>query len=131
MNRKLTPRLILILLIVHLAACSSMQPVSIENAVHNGPAGVDIGSLVEIRTLDGRQVKFRVTDITPDGLGGQMGHFAWSNMESLKVEKPGSGSDETLAWVIGIVGVAALVALVANADSVAVCGGTGCPAPGE
>jgi hypothetical protein len=127
---RFTFRYFLALALFNLAACSSMQPVSIERAVQaSPPPGVDLGSLVEIQTMDDRRVEFRVTDITEDGLGGQMGHFSYSNMRSLKVEQPGSGSEETWAWVLGILGAAALVALIANADSVAICSPSPCETP--
>ena len=58
-------RYLLSLLVLNLAACSSMQAVSIESAMnYSPPRGIDYGSLVEVKTLDKRTVKFRVTDIT-------------------------------------------------------------------
>ena len=117
-------------LVLNLAACSSMQTVSVEQAMATqAPAGVDIGSKVEVRTLDGRRAVFRVTDITPDGIGGSPGHFPYENMASLKVEPPRSDPDNTWAWVIGVAAAVALVVLVANSDSAAICGGTSCPNP--
>ena len=108
-----------------------MQPVSIEGAMQNSVArGVDYGSLVEVRTLDNRTVKFRVTDITPQGLGGNAGFYRFEEMKSLRVDQPGSGnSDKTLSYILGALGIIALVALVANADSVSVCSPSPCPEP--
>jgi hypothetical protein len=122
-------RYILCVLLFNLAACSSMQTVNVEQAMQNpSPRGIDYGSLVEIRTLDKRSAKFRVTDITEEGLGGSKGFYRYEDMKSLRVENKNSNNkDDTLAWVLGILGVAALVALVASSDSVAVCA----PAPCE
>lgn len=124
-------RYVLSLLLLNLAACSSMQPVSVENAMQNTkPRGVDYGSLVEVKTLDRRTIKFRVTDITQEGLGGNKGFYRYEDMKSLRVENPSSNNkDNTLAWILGVLGVAALIALVANADSVRVCSPSPCPQP--
>ncbi len=122
-------RYILCVLLFNLAACSSMQTVNVEQAMQNpSPRGIDYGSLVEIKTLDKRSAKFRVTDMTEEGLGGSKGFYRYEDMKSLRVENKNSNNkDDTLAWVLGILGVAALVALVASSDSVAVCA----PAPCE
>ena len=90
--------------------------------------GIDYGSLVEIRTLDRKTIKFRVTEMTREGLGGNKGFYRYEDMKSLRVENPHSRKgDNTLAWVLGALGIAALIALVANADSVSVCSGQPCP----
>ncbi len=69
-------RYLLSLLVLNLAACSTLQPVSIENAMqYSPPRGIDYGSLVEVKTLDKRTVKFRVTEITDDGLGASRAFF--------------------------------------------------------
>lgn len=124
-------RYLLCLLIFNLAACSTMQPVSVESAMQNpNPRGVDYGSLVEVKTLDNRTVKFRVTDMNENGLGGSKGFYAYEDMKSLRVDTPSSqSSDETWAWVLGALGVIALIAVVANADSVSVCSPSPCPEP--
>ena len=121
-------RYLLGLLVINLTACSSLQPVSIESAMqYSPPRGVDHGSLVEIKTLDKRTVKFRVTEISDDGLGGKPGFFRYEDMKSLRVENPGKDNGDTLAYIFGVIGVIALIALVANADSVAVCSPSPCP----
>jgi hypothetical protein len=121
-------RYLLALLVLNLAACSSLQPVSIESAMqYSPPRGVDHGSLVEIKTLDKRTVKFRVTEISDDGLGGKLGFFHYEDMKSLRVETPGKDHGDTLAYILGVIGAIALIALVANADSVAVCSPSPCP----
>jgi hypothetical protein len=123
-------RYLLSLLVLNLAACSSMQTVSIESAMnYSPPRGIDHGSLVEVRTLDKRTVKFRVTEINDDGLGGKQGFYRFEDMESLRVEGPGQSESNAAAYILGALGVAALVALALSADSVAICSGTPCPRP--
>ena len=129
-RRNFMARYMLSILLFNLAACSSMQTVNVENAMRNSPpSGVDFGSLVEIRTLDKKTVKFRVTDITDEGLGGNAGFFRYQNMLNLKVENQSSDNSDALGIIVAILGVAALVWLVANADSVAVCSPSPCPTP--
>jgi hypothetical protein len=96
---------LLALLVFNLAACSSMQPVSVEDAMrHSPPRGVDYGSMVEIKTLDKRSAKFRVTDINADGLGGSSGFYRYEDMASLKVENAQYKQDKqgnTAAYILG------------------------------
>lgn len=122
-------RYLLSLLLLNLAACSTMQPVNLENTLQSSHArGVDYGSLVDVRMLDGRQAKFRVTDIGPAGIGGKPGFYRFEEMRSLKVENPHADRGETaLNWILGIIGVAAFVALIANSDSVSICSPSPCP----
>jgi hypothetical protein len=81
---------------------------------------------VHVKTVDKRSAKFRVTDITEEGLGGNDGFYRFDEMESLKVDVPGS-NDTVLQVVLGIVAVAALAALIANSDSVKICSPSPCP----
>jgi len=126
-------RYVLSLLLLNLAACSSMQTVNVESAMQDSSArGVDYGSLVEVRTLDNRTVKFRVTDISGEGLGGKPGFYRFEDMKSLRVENPAANnSGNALNYILGALGVIALIALVANADSVAICTPSPCPEPGQ
>lgn len=114
---------VLSLLLFNLTACSSMQTVSVENAMQNASArGIDYGSLVEVKTLDNRSSKFRVTELNEDGLGGKSSFYRYEDMKSLKVENQAAKNDgEVWAYVLGALGIAALIVLVANADSVSVC----------
>jgi hypothetical protein len=112
----------LAILVLNLTACSTLQEVSVENAMRNSkPSGVDYGSLVEVKTFDKQTVKFRVSVMNADGLGGSKSFFRYEDMASLKVE----GED---AWMIigGILGAAAFIWLIANADSVKVCSPSPC-----
>lgn len=122
-------RYLLSLLLFNLAACSTMQAVSIENAMdYSPPRGVEYGSLVKVRMLDEREAKFRVTEITPDGLGGKPGFFRYEDMESLKVES--ARSEVNWGAVLGAVaGIALFVFLIDNADEVRLCSGVPCPGP--
>ena len=130
MTSPLLARSVLVLLLLHLTACTTMQPVNIQRAMHsNKVRGVDYGSLVEVRTLDRRTVKFRVTEMTQEGLGGSPGFFPYADMQSLKVESAGADSSEVWGYIFGILGFAALVVVVANADNVAICSPGPCPEP--
>jgi hypothetical protein len=126
--RTILARYVLCALLFNLSACSSMQTVNVEEAMnYSPPRDVDFGSLVEVRTLDKKKAKFRVTEITADGLGGKPGFFRFEDMDSLKVEQPGQGQVNWGAIIGGVLGVAALFFLIDNADSVRVCSGTPCP----
>ncbi len=121
---------LLALLVFNFAACSTMQAVSIESAMKNSPpAGVDYGSLVSVKMLDKRSVKFRVTVINADGLGGSENFYRYEYMASLKVEGPKNNNSNAGTIILGLLGVAALVFLVANADSVSVCSPSPCENP--
>ena len=121
---------LLALLVFNLAACSTLQPVSIERAMKSSPpAGVDYGSLVQVKMLDKSTDKFRVTVINADGLGGSKKFYRYENMVSLKVEGPDNKNGNATAIILAILGTAALVFLVANADSVAVCSPSPCIRP--
>jgi hypothetical protein len=132
--KRLLPRYLLCLLLFNLSACSSYQTVNIERAMNQpAPAGVDFGSLVKVTPLQGRTVSFRVTELTPEGLGGGGAFYRYEDMKTLKVDKPGSNDGQALSVVLGILAVGALVALIANADSVRVCSPSPCetPSPGR
>jgi len=124
---KLISRYLLAVLVFNLAACASMQTVSVEGAMQNSPPrGIDYGSLVKVTTLDNQKAEFRVTDITETGLGGKPGFYAYENMKELKVEKSGESNTNWTGILMGVLGVAALVLLIDNADSVAVCSPSPC-----
>ena len=121
---------LLALLVFNLAACTTLQPVSVENAMKNSsPRGVDYGSLVQVKTFDKQTAKFRVTVINADGLGGSKNFYRYEDMASLKVEAPKSNSNDTWMIIGGILGAAALVFLISSADSVSVCTSTPCENP--
>lgn len=121
---------LLALLVFNLAACSNLQTVSVENAMKNSPPrGVDYGSLVHVETLDKKTVKFRVTVINADGLGGSDEFIRYEDMASLKVEQEQKGNSEAGTIILGILAVAALVFLIASADSVAICPTSPCESP--
>ncbi|MGB7454007.1 MAG: hypothetical protein WBM36_17935 [Lysobacterales bacterium] len=121
---------LLALLIFNLTACSTFQEVSVQNAMRNSrPPGVDYGSLVEVRTLDKQSAKFRVTAMNADGLGGNKEFFRYEDMVSLKVEGPKTSGEDTWMIIGGVLGAAALIWLVAGADSVRVCSSSPCERP--
>lgn len=121
-------RCLLGLLVLNLAACSTLQPVSIESAMqYSPPRGIDYGSLVEVKTLDKRTVKFRVTEITDDGLGGKQGFYRYEDMQNLRVDNPGKNKGETATYILSALGIIALIALIVNADNVTICTPSPCP----
>ena len=121
---------LLALLVFNLAACSNLQTVSVENAMKNSPPrGVDYGSLVHVKTLDKKMAKFRVTVINLDGLGGSDEFIRYEDMASLKVEQEQKGNSEAGTIILGILAAAALVFLIASADSVAICSPSPCVSP--
>ena len=121
---------LLALLVFNLAACSTLQPVSVESAMKKSPPqGVDYGSLVEVKTLAGQTSKFRVTVINADGLGGKQGFYRYEDMATLRVEAPGKSSEQFTTILLGVLGVAALVFLISSADSVSVCSPAPCDRP--
>jgi hypothetical protein len=120
-------RYLLCLLLLNLAACSTMQTVDLQRAVQTSNArGVEYGRLVEVKTVEGRTVKFRVTEMTGEGIGNGEAFYRYADMERLKVENPNAGNS-TWEWVLGVVGVVALIALIAHSDSVKVCSPGPCP----
>jgi len=121
---------LLALLVFNLYACSGLQTVSVESAMRNSPPpGVDYGSLVVVKTLSGETAKFRVTVINADGLGGQQGFYRYEDMAKLEVEARDNGNGQVTTILLGLLGVAALVFLVSNADSVSVCSSAPCDRP--
>ena len=122
---------LLAILVFNLAACSSLQPVSVENAMRSSPPpGIDYGSLVEVRTFDKHTAKFRVTRYNVDGLGGTEQFYRYADMASPKVEHPSNNKDtDTMSIILGVLGVAAMIFLVANADTVVVCSSSPCEIP--
>jgi len=122
-------QLALILLIVHLAACSSMQTVPIRDVQAGGDnSPIFPGDRVEVITRDNEKLEFPVTDITDEGLSGQFGFIPYSDIHQLSVRRPGSDGDgEATKWILGALAAAAVVALVAASDSVTVCSGSPCP----
>lgn len=115
-------------LVVLLAACSSLQSVSVQDLQRQGDQGeIQPGDRVEIVTRSDEKLVFAVTDISTEGLGGKFGFIPYHNIRSLRVNRPGTAGDESYGWAWALLGVAALVALVVSADSVTVCSGSPCP----
>jgi hypothetical protein len=124
--------LALALALLNLTACSSMRTVDVDAAMRQSVStGIDYGKLAEVKMLDGRSAEFRITDITPEGIGGGDRFYPYAQMKSLRIEdRSGSGnSEQTWAVVLGILALAGLVALIANADDVRICSPGPCPEP--
>jgi hypothetical protein len=121
-------RLFLALLLPLLAACSSMQPVSVHDlADAEAPAEIVIGDRVEVITKDSEKFEFTVSEINAVGLGGKFGFIPYEKMRQLRVRRPGSESDAGLEWLWAVLGAAVVVAVIASADSVSVCSPGPCP----
>jgi hypothetical protein len=120
----------LALLVLNLAACSSMQPVRVSDLKGNpAPAEVREGDRVEVTTRDGEKFEFSVTELNEIGLGGKFGFIPYERMRSLSVRQPGSGFNDSGYWIGILLGAALFVAILANADSVKVCSPGPCPEP--
>lgn len=118
---------LLALLVFNLTACSSMQTVDVESAMRYAPPpGINIGSLVVVKTLDDRELKFRVTDVTKLGLAGKYGFVAYEDMAQLKVDTSIRNEGKTTAYILGALGILAVIALIDSADSVRVCANAPC-----
>ena len=118
------------LILIHLAACSSMQAVSIKDLPGDPESGpLRVGERVEVVTYDKEKLEFAVTDITELGLGGKFGFIPYNDIRRLKVQRPASSRDVNTHWIWGALGAAALIALIVSADSVTACSPSPCPQP--
>jgi hypothetical protein len=121
-------RLLAAFLVILLAACSSMQPVSVHDlADAEAPAEIVIGDRVEVITRDSEKFEFTVNEINAVGLGGKFGFIPYERMRKLSVRRPDSDSEGGLEWLWAVLGAAIVVAIIASADSVSVCSPGPCP----
>lgn len=121
---------ILSFLLLHLAACSSMQTVPVQDLQGGRENGsLQPGDRVEVVTHDNEKLDFSVTDVTAEGLAGKFGFIPYDDIRRLRVRRPGRQQSESMTWLWGVLGVAALVGLIAASDSVTVCSGSPCPQP--
>jgi hypothetical protein len=120
-------KIFLTLLVLVLAACSSMQPVRVSDVQGNDrPAELREGDRVEVVTVDREKFEFTVSEVNVLGLGGKFGFIPYERMRSLKVRRPGSDASD-FQWLWAVLGAAVVVAIIANADSVSVCSPGPCP----
>jgi len=121
-------KLILSVVLIHLAACSGMQIIPVRDLQgRSGNSSLQIGDRVELATRNNEKLDFAVTEITPDGLAGRFGFIPYHDIRRLRVHRPGYAKSENRAWLWGVLGVAALIGLITAADSVTVCTNTPCP----
>jgi len=126
---RLMRRALTILLCLQLAACTTLQPVSLRGLEPGAaPGEVREGDRVEVVTTDRERFEFTVEQIDGLGIGGKFGFIPWERVSKLGVRRPG-GSAEDFYWVWALVGAAVIVAVVANADSVRICSPGPCPNP--
>lgn len=97
---RLFGKYLLTLLLFNLVACATMQPVSVpENG--RAPDAIEVGSRVELLTLDGSEHTFTVSEVNEQGIGGDPGFFNYGEIDSLQVKVPGESS-VVLGVVIGL-----------------------------
>jgi hypothetical protein len=121
-------RALLLILVLLLAGCSSMQPVSVHDlADAEAPAEIVLGDRVEVITKDSEKFEFTVSEINAVGLGGKFGFIPYERMRKLSVRRPDSDSEADLEWLWAILGAAVVIVVFANADSVSVCSPGPCP----
>jgi hypothetical protein len=117
------------LLTLALCACSSMQTVSIRDLEgQDNPADIGRGDRVEVTTRDDEKFEFTVREINALGLGGTFGFIPYERIRQVRVRRPGNAGDD-LEWLWVVLGAAAFIAIIANADSVSVCSPGPCPSP--
>lgn len=121
-------RLVVAALSLNLAACSTVQSVRLPPAGGGPPENVFVGSRVEVVTRDREKLEFTVARISAEGLYSQSAFIPYSSMASLRVRTPGS-NEQTWSYVLGALGIIALIALIGSADSVKVCSPSPCPEP--
>jgi len=113
---------LLALLLFNLSACAAMHSVDVESAMRSPPpAGIGVGSLVKIKTLDHQRFRFRVTHATNAGLDGEYGFIAYADMAQLKVDGAARNEGHMATYILDLLGVAALIALLGSADHVSFC----------
>jgi len=123
-------QLFLVLLVLNLVACSSMQPVRVNDLKGNpAPAEIREGDRVEVTTRDGEKFEFNVTELNEIGLGGQFGFIPYERMRSLAVRRPGNDYGDAGYWIGALLATALVIVVIANADSVSVCSPGPCPQP--
>lgn len=91
-------RLLLALLLLNLAACTTMQPVRIPDE-QQPRTEVRIGNHVEIVTREGHEARFEVTRLDEQGLGGAHEYYLFEELTSLKVQRQAAGRWDWLGWV--------------------------------
>jgi hypothetical protein len=92
---------------VVLAGCTTLQPVD-HRSHSNIDRNVQVGDTVQIDTLDGKRLRFKVTSISGNMIKGAKHEVAYDNIASL-------GTREFHMW--RTIGMAALIAGAAAAAS--------------
>jgi hypothetical protein len=123
---------VLSLLLLHLAACSGMQTIPLRDLRgHDRGSALQVGDRVELVTHDNEKLDFALTEVTDDGVAGKFGFIPYDDIRRLRVHRPGAGNAAGLTWLWGVLGAAAVIALLSSADSVTVCAGAPCPQPAK
>jgi len=103
-------RLIAILVSVSiiLTGCASLQGVPVPRTKER--AAVKVGERVEITTRGEGTKKFKVEEVTDEGLAGEGTRVAYADMTSLQVERSDPAHNGVVLWVLG--GIVALGLLI-------------------
>ena len=97
-----------------LSGCHTMQ--SVQHSDWSSLKGrVEAGDTVQVVTMDGRTVKFVVTEVTPDALVGADTRIARDDISSLKVNQVHKG--RTFGAAFGGAGVVIWILLAAATAS--------------
>jgi len=101
-NSGLTRFIICFVLIAFTAGCTSMRPIYGTDAASYS-AQIEVGDKIEIARKDLTTVKFKVTDMSNDGISGKDTFVAYSDIQTIQTVKSNTGV------ILGIVGVGVLL----------------------
>lgn len=104
--RVLLKLLCLTLLLAAMPGCKTMQPVS-HGEWSNVTSRVEAGDIVEVRTRDGRDLRFTVTEVTDEALRGDGVEVRAEDIGQLKVRAVSTG--RTVALGVGGVAIGYMV----------------------
>jgi hypothetical protein len=89
---------------IFISGCANLQPVNIAEA--SGRSAVAKGDTVVVSTHSGETHRFKVVDITADGLHGKMISIPYSDMRLLQIRR--IDTQKTIWLTLGIIGVGAI-----------------------
>lgn len=113
-------KLLSMILLMNLAACTTgPQRVAVPTPGNTPPTTqVFVGARVRVVKLDGKELEFKVLEITPSGLKSKHGVVPYADMQSLTILRP---SAENTLIVLSV--LAALVGIIALGQVIGDVGG--------